>query len=101
MYTYLKTKFPNIIEPKIEPYKYKWELFFGCMIGRRINICLTELENGWKIDAFREIISEGRIVDTSFLLHTCLVSDNLGKAILDEIGNWLEDFSNYKEHDNK
>jgi hypothetical protein len=103
MYEYLKNEFPNIIDAaRTGPYKYEWRIVFGSMLGRNIKILLIEVsENRWTIDAFREIIHEGRIVDTTQLLHTCTMPNKFGQYLLDEIGSWLDDFSNYKKIDDE
>jgi hypothetical protein len=114
MNIYLSEKFPQIIKPEMDgPYKYMWELSFGCMVGRRIDICLTNLglgtiadrediwEDMWIIDATKEIIYEGAIIETKRFKYRCSISNSLGRLILDEIGNWLNDFSNYKNIDDE
>lgn len=103
MYEYLRINFPSTIEAeRTAPYKYEWKIVFGAMLGRNIKICLTEIsENRWTIDAFREIIHEGRIINTTWLLYTCTMPNKFGQYILDEIGSWLNDFSNYKKIDDE
>jgi hypothetical protein len=103
MYDYLKLKFPDIIDAEqTGPYKYEWRIVFGAMLGRNIKITLTEVsENRWTIDAFKEIIHEGRIIDTCFLLYTCTMPDEFAQHLLDKIGSWLKDFTNYKKLDDE
>ncbi len=44
---------------------------------------------------------EARIVDTIRFEVTNAINDKLKNAILDEIGEWLECFSNYKKIDDE
>jgi len=103
MYNYLKTNFPGIMKAEqTGPYKYEWRVVFGAILGRNIRISLTEVsENRWSIDAFREIIHEGRIIDTTLLSYTCTMPNKFGQCLLDEIGSWLDDFANYKRIDDE
>lgn len=103
MYNLLKQKFPSIIEPETTgPYRYEWNIVFGESLGRNIEICLIEVsENRWTIDAFREIICNGRIINTSRFLFSCTMPNNFAKHLLDEVGSWLNDFSNYKKMDDE
>ena len=98
MYTYLKTNFPEIIiEPIKEENKYIWKLQFGYFHSMSLDICLTIKDDWWNINAIKKEMCGSNEEKPVVFQYTCDTEDDLGKFILDRVGRWLKQFSDYKK----
>lgn len=102
MYNYLKEKFPDIIEPKIDGKIYRWKVSCGGVRFCLINVRLEHIRNGrWDIVVVKKFINDGYPEEDMNFIYQCSLDDDLGKLILDKVGEWLSNFSHYKRYNDR